>query len=151
MAALKCQFEKTLNDATESQKFLEEDLVTTKHDLLKVQDQLSTAQKVRYCHSGPAFHSSERQILSFRTSSPQLRGSDLVARERTALAVFVQIRASQRHSLGKEKQVTLSQSSEPGFHDGSVTWCCCCSVGAGEEVSADSCLPQHERDSHQEE
>ncbi|XP_010143970.1 PREDICTED: leucine zipper transcription factor-like protein 1 [Buceros rhinoceros silvestris] len=45
VAALKCQFEKTLNDATESQKFLEEDLVTTKHDLLKVQDQLSTAQK----------------------------------------------------------------------------------------------------------
>ncbi|NXY89960.1 LZTL1 protein, partial [Alcedo cyanopectus] len=45
VATLKCQLEKTLNDATENQKFMEEDLVTTKHDLLKVQDQLSTAQK----------------------------------------------------------------------------------------------------------
>ncbi|OXB65952.1 hypothetical protein ASZ78_002700 [Callipepla squamata] len=45
VAALKCQFEKTLNDSTANQKFLEEDLVTTKHDLLKVQDQLSTAEK----------------------------------------------------------------------------------------------------------
>lgn len=46
MAALKCQFEKTLNDSTANQKFLEEDLVATKHDLLKVQDQLSLAEKV---------------------------------------------------------------------------------------------------------
>ncbi|XP_054016890.1 leucine zipper transcription factor-like protein 1 isoform X1 [Dryobates pubescens] len=45
VATLKSQFEKTLNDATENQKFLEDDLVTTKHDLLKVQDQLSAAQK----------------------------------------------------------------------------------------------------------
>ncbi|XP_014815996.1 PREDICTED: leucine zipper transcription factor-like protein 1 isoform X2 [Calidris pugnax] len=45
VAALKCQFEKTLNDSTANQKFLEENLVTTKHDLLKVQDQLSTAEK----------------------------------------------------------------------------------------------------------
>ncbi|KAF4801353.1 Sodium- and chloride-dependent transporter XTRP3A [Turdus rufiventris] len=45
VAALKSQFEKTLNDTTANQKFLEEDLVTTKHDLLKVQDQLSTAEK----------------------------------------------------------------------------------------------------------
>ncbi|XP_009874269.1 PREDICTED: leucine zipper transcription factor-like protein 1 [Apaloderma vittatum] len=45
VAALKCHFEKTLNDATANQEFLEENLVTTKHDLLKVQDQLSTAQK----------------------------------------------------------------------------------------------------------
>lgn len=46
VAALKCQFEKTLSDSTANQKFLEENLVTTKHDLLKVQDQLSTAEKV---------------------------------------------------------------------------------------------------------
>ncbi|XP_065521675.1 leucine zipper transcription factor-like protein 1 [Lathamus discolor] len=45
VAALKCQFEKTLSDSTANQKFLEEDLVTTKHDLLKVRDQLSTAEK----------------------------------------------------------------------------------------------------------
>ncbi|NXF14426.1 LZTL1 protein, partial [Rhodinocichla rosea] len=45
VAALKSQFEKTLNDTTANQKFLEEDLVTAKHDLLKVQDQLSTAEK----------------------------------------------------------------------------------------------------------
>uniref|UniRef100_A0A8D0L2V9 Leucine zipper transcription factor-like protein 1 n=1 Tax=Sphenodon punctatus TaxID=8508 RepID=A0A8D0L2V9_SPHPU len=45
VAALKCQFEKTLNDSTASQKSLEENLVTTKHDLLKVQDQLSMAEK----------------------------------------------------------------------------------------------------------
>ncbi|XP_030903881.2 leucine zipper transcription factor-like protein 1 [Melopsittacus undulatus] len=45
VAALKSQFEKTLSDSTANQKFLEEDLVTTKHDLLKVRDQLSTAEK----------------------------------------------------------------------------------------------------------
>ncbi|XP_009074742.1 PREDICTED: leucine zipper transcription factor-like protein 1 [Acanthisitta chloris] len=45
VAALKSQFEKTLNDTTANQKFLEEDLVTTKHNLLRVQDQLSAAEK----------------------------------------------------------------------------------------------------------
>ncbi|XP_075777995.1 leucine zipper transcription factor-like protein 1 [Pelodiscus sinensis] len=45
VSALRCQFEKTLNDSTVNQKFLEENLVTTKHDLLKVQDQLSIAEK----------------------------------------------------------------------------------------------------------
>nr|XP_009686118.1 PREDICTED: leucine zipper transcription factor-like protein 1 isoform X2 [Struthio camelus australis] len=45
VAALKCQFEKTLNDSTANQKSLEENLVTTKHDLLKVQDQLCIAEK----------------------------------------------------------------------------------------------------------
>ncbi|XP_048694785.1 leucine zipper transcription factor-like protein 1 isoform X2 [Caretta caretta] len=45
VSALRCQFEKTLNDSTANQKFLEENLVMTKHDLLKVQDQLSTAEK----------------------------------------------------------------------------------------------------------
>uniref|UniRef100_A0A8B9BWN2 Leucine zipper transcription factor-like protein 1 n=1 Tax=Anser brachyrhynchus TaxID=132585 RepID=A0A8B9BWN2_9AVES len=45
VAALKCQLEKTLNDSTANQKSLEENLVTTKHDLLKLQDQLSTAEK----------------------------------------------------------------------------------------------------------
>uniref|UniRef100_A0A8C0GY43 Leucine zipper transcription factor-like protein 1 n=2 Tax=Chelonoidis abingdonii TaxID=106734 RepID=A0A8C0GY43_CHEAB len=45
VSALRCQFEKTLNDSTANQKFLEENLVTTKHGLLKVQDQLSTAEK----------------------------------------------------------------------------------------------------------
>ncbi|XP_026697631.1 leucine zipper transcription factor-like protein 1 isoform X1 [Athene cunicularia] len=45
VAALKCQFEKTLNDSTANQKFLEDNLATTKHDLLKVQNQLSTAEK----------------------------------------------------------------------------------------------------------
>ncbi|KAM9163841.1 leucine zipper transcription factor-like protein 1 isoform 3-T3 [Pangshura tecta] len=48
VSALRCQFEKTLNDSTANQKFLEENLVTTKHDLLKVQDQLSTAEKVSF-------------------------------------------------------------------------------------------------------
>uniref|UniRef100_A0A670Z9E6 Leucine zipper transcription factor-like protein 1 n=1 Tax=Pseudonaja textilis TaxID=8673 RepID=A0A670Z9E6_PSETE len=45
MANLKCQFEKTLQDSTASQKSLEENLVSTKHDLLKVQDQLALAEK----------------------------------------------------------------------------------------------------------
>ncbi|KAL8165504.1 UNVERIFIED_CONTAM: Leucine zipper transcription factor-like protein 1 [Gekko kuhli] len=45
VAALKCQFEKTLNDSTANQKSLEENLVTTKHELLKIQDQLAMAEK----------------------------------------------------------------------------------------------------------
>ncbi|XP_066484360.1 leucine zipper transcription factor-like protein 1 [Tiliqua scincoides] len=45
VASLKCQFEKTLHDTTASQKTLEENLVSTKHDLLRVQDQLAMAEK----------------------------------------------------------------------------------------------------------
>ncbi|XP_074127428.1 leucine zipper transcription factor-like protein 1 [Sminthopsis crassicaudata] len=45
VAALKNEFQKTLNDTSENQKTLEENLVSTKHDLLKVQEQLSVAEK----------------------------------------------------------------------------------------------------------
>ncbi|KAJ6661944.1 hypothetical protein lerEdw1_012791 [Lerista edwardsae] len=45
VASLKCQFEKTLHDTTASQKTLEENLVSTKHNLLRVQDQLAMAEK----------------------------------------------------------------------------------------------------------
>lgn len=48
VASLKCQFEKTLHDTTTSQKTLEENLVSTKHDLLRVQDQLAMAEKVSF-------------------------------------------------------------------------------------------------------
>lgn len=47
VAALKSEFQKTLNDKTENQKSLEENLATAKHDLLRVQEQLSMAEKVR--------------------------------------------------------------------------------------------------------
>ncbi|KAF7247711.1 Leucine zipper transcription factor-like protein 1 [Varanus komodoensis] len=45
VADLKCQFEKTLQDSSASQKSLEENLVSAKHDLLKVQDQLAMTEK----------------------------------------------------------------------------------------------------------
>ncbi|XP_020008699.1 leucine zipper transcription factor-like protein 1 isoform X1 [Castor canadensis] len=45
VAALKSEFQKTINDKTENQKSLEENLVTAKHDLLRVQEQLSMAEK----------------------------------------------------------------------------------------------------------
>ncbi|XP_016851952.1 leucine zipper transcription factor-like protein 1 isoform X3 [Anolis carolinensis] len=45
MADLKYKLEKTLHDSTASQKTLEENLISTKHDLLKVQDQLAMAEK----------------------------------------------------------------------------------------------------------
>ncbi|KAM7063278.1 leucine zipper transcription factor-like protein 1 [Molossus nigricans] len=45
VAALKSEFQKTLNDKTENQKSLEESLATAKHDLLRVQEQLSMAEK----------------------------------------------------------------------------------------------------------
>ncbi|XP_023416085.1 leucine zipper transcription factor-like protein 1 isoform X2 [Cavia porcellus] len=45
VAALKSEFEKTLSDRVENQKSLEETLVTAKHDLLRVQGQLSLAEK----------------------------------------------------------------------------------------------------------
>lgn len=47
VAALKSEFQKTLNDKTENQKSLEENLAAAKHDLLRVQEQLSMAEKVR--------------------------------------------------------------------------------------------------------
>uniref|UniRef100_H0X602 Leucine zipper transcription factor-like protein 1 n=2 Tax=Otolemur garnettii TaxID=30611 RepID=H0X602_OTOGA len=45
VAALKSEFQKTLNDKTENQKSLEENLATAKHDLLRVQEQLRMAEK----------------------------------------------------------------------------------------------------------
>ncbi|XP_054549609.1 leucine zipper transcription factor-like protein 1 isoform X3 [Talpa occidentalis] len=48
VAALKSEFQKTLNDKTQNQKSLEENLATAKHDLLRVQDQLSMAEKMVY-------------------------------------------------------------------------------------------------------
>lgn len=48
VAALKSEFQKTLNDKTENQKSLEENLATAKHDLLRVQEQLNMAEKVRF-------------------------------------------------------------------------------------------------------
>uniref|UniRef100_A0A8C6E743 Leucine zipper transcription factor-like protein 1 n=1 Tax=Moschus moschiferus TaxID=68415 RepID=A0A8C6E743_MOSMO len=45
VAALKSEFQKTLNEQTENQKSLEENLATAKHDLLRVQEQLSLAEK----------------------------------------------------------------------------------------------------------
>ncbi|XP_054450766.1 leucine zipper transcription factor-like protein 1 [Pteronotus mesoamericanus] len=45
VAALKSEFQKTLNDKTKNQKSLEESLATAKHDLLRVQEQLSMAEK----------------------------------------------------------------------------------------------------------
>lgn len=47
IAVLKSELQKTLNDKTENQKSLEESLATAKHDLLRVQEQLSMAEKVR--------------------------------------------------------------------------------------------------------
>lgn len=45
VAALKTEFQKTLSDKTENQKSLEESLATAKHELLRVQEQLSMAEK----------------------------------------------------------------------------------------------------------
>ncbi|XP_006893110.1 PREDICTED: leucine zipper transcription factor-like protein 1 [Elephantulus edwardii] len=45
VAALKNEFQRTLDDQTETQKSLEENLATAKHDLLRVQEQLSLAEK----------------------------------------------------------------------------------------------------------
>ncbi|XP_036378390.1 leucine zipper transcription factor-like protein 1 [Megalops cyprinoides] len=45
VAALKADFQKSLSASTASQKDLQENLVTAKHDLLRVQEQLSLAEK----------------------------------------------------------------------------------------------------------
>ncbi|ERE75578.1 leucine zipper transcription factor-like protein 1 [Cricetulus griseus] len=45
VAALRDEFQKTLNDQTENQKSLEQNLAAAKHDLLRVQEQLSLAEK----------------------------------------------------------------------------------------------------------
>ncbi|CAD7675330.1 unnamed protein product [Nyctereutes procyonoides] len=42
---IKSEFQKTLNDKTENQKSLEENLAMAKHDLLRVQEQLGMAEK----------------------------------------------------------------------------------------------------------
>lgn len=47
VAAMQVDFEKTLNANMSSQKDLQDNLVSAKHDLLRVQEQLSLAEKVR--------------------------------------------------------------------------------------------------------
>ncbi|XP_063306683.1 leucine zipper transcription factor-like protein 1 isoform X1 [Pelobates fuscus] len=45
LASLKSEFEKSLGDHATNQKCLEDNLISTKHDLLKVQEQLSLTEK----------------------------------------------------------------------------------------------------------
>ncbi|XP_018613024.1 leucine zipper transcription factor-like protein 1 [Scleropages formosus] len=45
VAALKTDFQKSMNDSTASQKDLQDNLVLAKHDLLRVQEQLAQAEK----------------------------------------------------------------------------------------------------------
>ncbi|KAM8758618.1 leucine zipper transcription factor-like protein 1 isoform 1-T1 [Rhynchonycteris naso] len=45
VATLRSEFQKTLNDQTKNQKLLEETLATAKHDHLRIQEQLSVAEK----------------------------------------------------------------------------------------------------------
>lgn len=53
VAALKDDYEKSLSVNAASQKDLQENLVSAKHDLLRVQEQLTLAEKVRHHHCGP--------------------------------------------------------------------------------------------------
>jgi leucine zipper transcription factor-like protein 1 len=46
VAALKEDYERTLNVNAASQKDLQQNLVSAKHDLLRVQEQLAMAEKV---------------------------------------------------------------------------------------------------------
>ena len=45
LVTLRSEFQKTLNHKTENQNSLEENLAAAKHDLLRVQEQLSMAEK----------------------------------------------------------------------------------------------------------
>lgn len=55
MAALKEDYERCLSASAASQKDLQENLVSSKHQLLRVQEQLALAEKVRHVrHVGPA-------------------------------------------------------------------------------------------------
>lgn len=49
MAALREDYERSLSVKTASQKDLQENLISAKHELLRVQEQLSLAEKVRRC------------------------------------------------------------------------------------------------------
>lgn len=48
VAALRADYEKSLSANSASQKDLQENLISAKHDLLRVQEQLALAEKV--CH-----------------------------------------------------------------------------------------------------
>ena len=49
MAALREDYERSLSVNSASQKDLQENLISAKHELLRVQEQLSLAEKVRPC------------------------------------------------------------------------------------------------------
>lgn len=49
MAALREDYERSLSAKSASQKDLQENLISAKHELLRVQEQLSLAEKVRRC------------------------------------------------------------------------------------------------------
>lgn len=49
VAALKEDYERSLSANTASQKDLQENLISAKHELLRVQEQLALAEKVHHC------------------------------------------------------------------------------------------------------
>ena len=67
MAALKEGYEKSLNANAATQKDLQENLITAKHELLRVQEQLTLAEKVCFCDNPFLFlriHSNQRLKLT---------------------------------------------------------------------------------------
>lgn len=49
MAALREDYEKCLSANASSQRDLQENLISSKHELLRVQEQLALAEKVHHC------------------------------------------------------------------------------------------------------
>lgn len=49
VAALREDYERSLSAKAVSQKDLQENLIASKHELLRVQEQLALAEKVRHC------------------------------------------------------------------------------------------------------
>ncbi len=49
VAALREDYERTLSANAVTQRDLQEDLISSKHELLRVQEQLALAEKVRHC------------------------------------------------------------------------------------------------------
>lgn len=71
MAALKEDYERSLSVNAASQKDLQENLISSKHELLRVQEQLALAEKVHQCATNicPVTIKVSRQLIGMHQAS----------------------------------------------------------------------------------
>ncbi|MGH0123454.1 UNVERIFIED_CONTAM: hypothetical protein FKN15_011969 [Acipenser sinensis] len=118
VAALRSDFQKTLNASTVTQKNLEENLVATKHDFLKVQEQLTMAEKLalknkeitKWEDTVAAMRSDFQKTLNASTVTQKNLEENLVAMKHDFLKVQEKLTVAEKLAL-KNKEITKREDT----------------------------------------